>query len=106
MKTIEGEFYVNLYKFSWQVIKPLIENKQGLIIATNCVSLSAGISFNCLRELKNNLEIIYYEENTNLNLEKNKLVILLTNSEEKLKGKSKVSFFFKYIGEESNILTC
>ncbi|GAA5414899.1 hypothetical protein [Ureaplasma ceti] len=110
MKVIQGEHYINLYTGAWQVLKKIIPDAKYLVVGTNCLSLTAGIAFNCLREEKMNIKIVYYDEYGITNQwEDNTIYLVVTQSVNNLKEewlKNDMVLFFEYSGQESNILTC
>lgn len=93
----EFKNYINLYKFASIKLNELIKEKTTIVIYTNCASLIAGLSFNIIRLQKYNINIIL---NDNIDISKNKINLILGNSNFDFK----YDLYFKYIGNEENIL--
>lgn len=100
MEKIQAKHYRNLLNLSIDIFTKLDFNETN-IIATNCISLSAGLIFTLLKNNSISFGLFYSIDE----LEKSnfKINFLLTKKND-LSLRNKIKYYFEYIGDEENIL--
>lgn len=100
MQNIQAKNYRNLLNLSIEIFNKLDFNESN-IIATNCISLSAGLIFTLLKSKKTSFGLFYsIDELQKSNFKINFLLVNKNN----IILENKITHYFEYIGDEENIL--
>lgn len=99
---VKAKHYVNLYHMSIKLFKKILESdsKKIVKIASNCISLIAGLNFYLLQNYKFNYSTNYKFET---NDEDYKVKFFIVNLDE-IESYDQIDFYFLYEGSEQNIL--
>lgn len=99
-KIVEAKYYSNLYLSATKLVDKHIEKP--FIIASNCISLIAGITFHLLKNYQVNYSVQYFDNELILDNNFNyKFIIVNKNNLEKI---ANVALYFHYEGEEPGII--
>lgn len=98
MEKIQAKHYRNLLNLSIDILNKLNFNEFN-IIATNCISLAAGLIFTLLKNKQISFGLFYsISEMEKSNLQIKFLLVQQENLNDQIK------YYFEYIGNEDNIL--
>lgn len=100
MENIQVKHYRNLLNLSIDIFNKLDFNELN-IIATNCISLAAGLIFTLLKNKQISFGVFYSIDE--MEQSDFQIKFLLVNKE-KINDKNKIQYYFEYVGNEENIL--
>lgn len=97
---IKAKYYNNLFTIATKLVDDCV-NKP-FIIASNCISLIAGLTFHLLKNYQYNYNVVYYSNKLATNYLEDKQFIIVSQSN--AINLNKVTLYFFYEGTEPGIL--
>lgn len=97
---VRAEYYNNLFLAATKLLDRHIN--EPFIIASNCISLIAGLTFHLLKNYHYNYRVNYYSKNLIVNSQEEKQFIIVNQAD--LEKLDNVTLYFYYEGQEPGIL--
>lgn len=97
---VRAEYYSNLFLAATKLLDSHIN--EPFIIASNCISLIAGLTFHLLKNYHYNYKVNYYSKNLIVNPQEEKQFIIVNQTD--LEKLDNVTLYFYYEGQEPGIL--
>lgn len=99
-EVVKAQYYTNLLLSATKLVDKNIDKP--FIIASNCISLVAGLTFHLLKNYHYDYKVSYYQDSLVVIPENTKQFIIVNPSE--LEKLNNVTLYFYYEGNEPGIL--